>query len=362
VRPLFPKLRLRFGFSLIELLVVVAIIAVLIALLLPATQKVREAAARVKCQNNLKQLGVACHNFHESHGRLPHGGRFSKDDGPLVAPGVPASGGQVCHYDKGSWLLYLMPFMEQNNLFEQVPDLEYFATPHTDPRNNSIKQAVTAGVLPIHLENLRCPSDSYAWGTGISNYAASMGPQCTNRIPNPSQCALNPFHQYCDPSGSGLGDWGYPVSSAVGSKHDIRVIRGMFARTGASVRFGMVRDGLSNTIMAGETLPAENLFFRQPGGGLGGLGVLPANWASANSGNTGVTTIIPINYDSSKKLGCALNSYENHNVSWGFKSKHAGGANFLFGDGSVHFLVNGIDMMTYQLLGCRDDGMTPGEY
>jgi prepilin-type processing-associated H-X9-DG protein len=148
----------------------------------------------------------------------------------------------------------------------------------------------------------------------------------------------------------------------VGSLHQAKAIRGMFARTGSWIRFSMATDGLSNTILAGEALPEQNQFMRQPGNSLGGLGVLPPNWASANSANTGLTTIIPINYDSSRNTGCSLNSYNNHNVAWGFKSKHPGGANFLFADGSVQFLKDGIDMRTYQLLGCRDDGNTPGEY
>src|SRR2546423_4253363 len=103
----------RQGFTLIELLVVIAIIAVLIGLLLPAVQKVREAANRMKCQNNLKQLGLAMHSYHDVNNIFPPGGRIVTNK-----PGGVDDSNNWWDADKGSWLVYTLPYMEQDNLFK----------------------------------------------------------------------------------------------------------------------------------------------------------------------------------------------------------------------------------------------------
>jgi prepilin-type N-terminal cleavage/methylation domain-containing protein/prepilin-type processing-associated H-X9-DG protein len=328
------------GFTLVELLVVLAIVAILIALLLPAVQKVRETANRMKCTNNLKQLSLACHNYHDNYTILPTGGKFYNDT--FTQPSVAS-----CHYDKGSWLVRVLPFMEQSGLYQQIPYLDYFDTANAnDPNNDSIASALTLGVLPARLPFLRCPSDAFQIAQPYSNYVASLGPACM--LPPPWDNSPGPFLAYCDPSNNGLGDWGYTASPAMGTGGTLDAIRGPFSRTGlVGIGFKDITDGLSNTFLLGEFLPEQH------GWALAYVG--SGGWANSSDGVVHCVTCIPLNFDSS-------NNVNDPNYAWGFKSKHPGGANFAFGDGSVHFISQAIDMMTYNQLGCRDDGHTPGGY
>ena len=131
--------RFQRGFTLIELLVVIAIIAILIGLLLPAVQKVREAAARMKCQNNLKQLGIALHAYHDANGKLPPGAENT------VWP-KPNPPGNTTTFQGTTWLVYILPYVEQNNLYNQYN--------FTVAYNNATNLAVGTTKIPIYL----CPS------------------------------------------------------------------------------------------------------------------------------------------------------------------------------------------------------------
>jgi prepilin-type N-terminal cleavage/methylation domain-containing protein/prepilin-type processing-associated H-X9-DG protein len=362
------------GFTLIELLVVIAIIAVLIGLLLPAVQKVREAANRMKCANNLKQFGLALHNYNDVNGSFPRGGKH-----------LPEGSWN----DKGSWIVYALPYMEQNNIWAQLgdPKIQLYT-----PKVNSIQLALTAKIFPVSLPFLRCPSDNFLpTYPYYSNYVASNGPQCGVGPP----CGLNnPFQKYCN-GGDGIGDStpppplqpltyiGYETSPNQGNTYNpssadtggaasgartysLRWVRGMFTRLGPAVKISDVPDGLSNTIMIGEELINHNSDMKgSPPNSP------PAGWFGFIGGNASGTTITPINYKSDFDDGnsCTtdptnqLHNLRNWNVSFGFKSNHAGGVNFVFGDGSVHFISQNINHTTYQYLGCRNDGQAfPSEY
>jgi prepilin-type N-terminal cleavage/methylation domain-containing protein/prepilin-type processing-associated H-X9-DG protein len=323
--------RKRRGFTLIELLVVIAIIAVLIGLLLPAVQKVREAANRMKCANNLKQLALACHDYHDVYSCLPPGGVFNP-------PGNTS-------YNQGGWTFYVLPFMEQQIVFQQVPNLGV-------PYKSAVIDAINAGLLPTKLPYLRCPSDGDLLDNPLTNYVGSQGPQCWHG----ANCgAAHDLHQkYCngtsdDPPLPAPYYPGYTASPNFGKTLDATQVRGMFGTYGPRINFASATDGTSNTLLLGENLPSQNQS-RNPG----------SHWAGAGPGRA-LTTIIPINHftDYLGADGCTVapdRYYASANMADGFKSRHPGGANFAFVDGSIHFLSQGIDHQVYQYLGCRNDG------
>lgn len=291
------------AFTLVELLVVIAIIGVLIALLLPAVQAAREAARRSQCQNNLKQIGLSVVNFESAHRSLPPGAVWKAEpNGPRV----------------GSVYVYLLPYMEQTALGAA------FAAEET----NSSTAPTTTSIDENPIELLLCPSDdrepTYA-GKAPHNYAASRGP---------TQVWWNDA-AFCD------YQW---ADEAMAPIDDPRNFAGPFTRVGVEEKLKSITDGVSNTIFFGEVRPACSEHARN-------------GWASGNNGNGYCTTLIPINFDScndSSPDPCHQST--NWNTEVGFKSSHVGGAFYLFGDGSVHFLEDSIDYATYQLLGAKDDG------
>jgi prepilin-type N-terminal cleavage/methylation domain-containing protein/prepilin-type processing-associated H-X9-DG protein len=339
----------RRAFTLIELLVVIAIIGVLIALLLPAVQKVRESASRMSCQNNIKQLAVACLNYESAYGALPYGD-------------APGGNGNNCFQTtncNASWLFMVLPFAEQGALYNQVRAA------------GSLAQANTAGILPQRLPFTRCPSDSWQLADGrYCNYVGSTGPQCNSP---PSGCP-GPFQSYCNGQlsfSAGVPPAlvpptypGYGPSQSWGDTSDASLIRGMFCRGGALIHLLDATDGTSSTILLGEVLPEFAEYQRYNALSAG-------SWAGYNFVSQG-QTIQPINYRidsvpvtipySSSCGACTFGSKNpanclwNWHVTWGFKSNHTGGVNFAFADGSVHFIGEAINNQVYQYLGCRNDG------
>jgi len=322
--------RLARGFTLIELLVVIAIIAILIALLVPAVQKVREAAARAQCQNNMKQLALACQSYADTNNRkLPPGG---------VMPNWDWSD------NRGSWLVYTLPYMEQAPLFNKI---QVAAGGPIFTTYQSLEKARNNGAVVINGTKLpygRCPSDDYDSNSSIANYIGSLGPQCA------ASCDGNqPWQIWCNTMQT-VGQW--DPSNDHGNDYNPAGIRGLFNRLGATLTFpASIPDGTSNTIMIGESLGGVHDHLRVN------------QWWHNNGGGSHGHTIAPINAIMPEKIdktGGASNCAWN--IVWCFGSRHTGGANFAFADGSVHFLSQSIDHLTYNRLGCRNDGQPTGPY
>ena len=341
MRFLLPRRKLARGFTLIELLVVIAIIAILIGLLLPAVQKVREAAARMKCQNNLKQFGLAIHNYHDVNHKLPPGGLGAIFNGDW-------------NDDRGNWIIYTLPYMEQDNLYKAI---QAAAGGGIDTTPYSITTAENLNGWPgvftgVRLPYARCPSDDYDAKAATCNYVANLGPQCATCVGMGSCGPANmPNQPYCNGQAQ-VPTWGYSTSPDHGNSFSAQDIRGLFNRLGAEMNFASAPDGLSNTLLIGESLPGSHDHLQT------------GSWWGYNNGGAHCTAIVPINYLMPEQVN--NNDYNTHisnwNISWGFKSRHTGGANFVFADGSVHFLNQSIDRRTYALLGCRNDGQIPGDY
>lgn len=337
-----PKVHSR-GFTLIELLVVIAIIAVLIALLLPAVQQAREAARRTQCKNNLKQLALAMHNHHDVYQMFP---RNYKQVGPNAWEALSAN-------------YFLLPYFEQNNLYQQGEsnitnwgwmygnlmntDLSIFHCPSSPP-------GPKRGTHPSGWDG---PGTNYAWSTGSSIETVWAGPR---------------------------------FNGIVAYQEDRKM--------------GDVTDGLSNTILASEILSGS--------GQTGSTGKYPYDFFYA--GNGPFTSVVDRDFPTQAELDAIGNAAKNSPTGmrsnngtmwawyaagqstfttaappnwrwptaggdccpggahdWGFgivppRSRHTGGVNVALGDGSVRFVSDNVNLLTFQRLGNADDGQPVGEF
>jgi prepilin-type N-terminal cleavage/methylation domain-containing protein/prepilin-type processing-associated H-X9-DG protein len=300
----------RRGFTLIELLVVIAIIGTLIALLLPAVQKAREAANRIVCQNNLKQIGLALHQYHDDMGRFPPGYLWVPMLGGVdPCPNPPTD---FTDTDPGwGWAVFLLPYLEQDNLRRQI-DLRVAIM---DPSYDSLR----ATVLPIYV----CPSDQYTGVyTMISDIGTDWGKAATN--------------SYAACYGTGLHITQEPDQG-----------NGLFFRN-SRLRIADIRDGTSNTLAIGERAA---ILTRTPWVGApceGTIHITPG--APTNSTAIGDSPTQPLAQTGSHTLNDRFADPDN------FFSPHPATGQFLFADGSVHALETHIDIAVLQSLSTRAGG------
>jgi prepilin-type N-terminal cleavage/methylation domain-containing protein/prepilin-type processing-associated H-X9-DG protein len=305
-RWVYLRWRLRRGFTLIELLVVIAIIAVLIGLLLPAVQKIREAANRMSCSNNLKQLALALHNYHDTNGHFPPGG---------ITVGICCSS-----KSRSNWAIEVLPYVEQDNLYKQYNQNAF----NEDPPNDFARTQF--------VKTYQCPSDVDtdqiafpASGPGNSRqYARGSYRAVSGRSGGNGEIFWDTYEpDLVDPkTGSFLKPEWRGVLHSIGNPVQ-----------GAVERIASITDGTSNTLILGEytniDVPRRRTF-----------------WAYTYTSYSASTVT-----DQSRILG---NSYlkcanspgpgEDNPCKRGWGSNHPGGLNFAFADGRVQFLSYGIDI------------------
>jgi prepilin-type N-terminal cleavage/methylation domain-containing protein/prepilin-type processing-associated H-X9-DG protein len=352
--------RSRRGFTLIELLVVIAIIAILIGLLLPAVQKVREAAARAKCSNNMKQIALAYHNYHDIHGKLP--------PAVLYQLGVNTTGTDTFNFGP-NWAVLILPYIEQSALYSTVSDsIDRYMTTPGEQGWRSVRGA--------HVPTYICPSDR-GWETTFDgavigpgwargNYGANTGPSrfgntVTSSSPSTTtdaygnvfggspQLPIIPY--WCTPAA------GYTFGPLLGN-----------GPTGENFAYDLVSisgmDGATHTILIDELRIGPNNTDRR---GTWALGSAGASLSSGNGWNMHPgpnAMVLPgdnvegATDDPNDGMPAAQNT-RSWNVT--ARSRHIGGVNTAMCDGSIRFISNNISWLNWYLLHSVNDGRVPTE-
>lgn len=325
------------GFTLIELLVVIAIIAILVALLLPAVQQAREAARRTACKNQLKQVGLGLQNYHDTHSVFPIGEGYVGTTSSFVAGCSNAP-------RRAPWTVLILPYLEESALYESFNFSQQFRSLYSEaPTSGANFTASNQIVSAYHCPSFPAPDGLH------TNYFGVMGG---------GESAANWVHAGSMP---GRALWNNGT---------------LFLNS--SVRMRDLTDGTSNTIVVGETKYQLGPKARTNGNERIGWASSVRPCDNATPGVTAAVTNVPINAytgDGNKEdtlftngnvanaRGTVSGTAATYNLQGrAFSSSHPGGCHFTFGDGSVHFLSENVDMVTLNNLAIRDDGEVIGEF
>ncbi len=335
------------GFTLIELLVVIAIIAVLIALLLPAVQQAREAARRIQCKNNLKQIGLALHNYHDIHSRFPIGTRGME----VTAVGNSMAG--VTFWPA------LLPQLEQTAVYNQLNfSGPWVSIPYGDAGYAGGNQTNGPLLNGLKFSFMFCPSNPQTNmsrpiglatnGIAIADYAGMAG-------------TVGNFGNYVD---SRTIPDAFPVFGQIN-------LAGFFARNSSLAMRDMI-DGTTNIIALGEQSDycVDSNGKRLDGRASGGnstLGFFTGSSGITNSSplqfQRGLTSVVyPVGTKKFAQPDGAINGMYNGGDNTPIQSIHTGGANVLLADGGVRFLSDNVDFTTFKSLAVRDDGQVVGDW
>ena len=326
----------RWGFTLIELLVVIAIIAILIGLLLPAVQKVREAAARMSCSNNLKQIGLAYHNHASANGYFPPSAFY--DLTPVASNGLPIAHG---------WAIYLLPYMEQNNVYNQYNLNQPFITPGNQV---AIQNVIKIMICPSAPHNSLLYNDSTGFGgmsfpftAAVADYAPLDGINGDAVPVVNSLGATPPYTSFASVRGA--------ISVTIQGPAPLLAALGLQANNGTATIVS-IGDGTSNTLLIAEDAARPQLYVL--GKPVAGQTASGAGWGDPNA-EYGLDGTNPST--GSQPGTCPINC-NNDNEVYAF---HTSGANILFCDGSVRLVSSNTNVITFAAMITANGGeVIPG--